>query len=602
MADDKDKKIGEVPHLENVTGNEKIPVSADGEPRFIETAQIYDKEVTPYPKPNEIVYTTTDGEVIELDDANIVSNIYYKDKGFGVIVFKGDLENLDETPAFQGKNNLLEVIYPDALISLPTRCFADCLSLKYVKFPNALKNCGHSLFVMCKSIELTSFPEGWTTHGWGVLSDSGVSSFYMHHNTSLYDFKNCKQLKSVIFKDTVESIGQLSFTGCTALTDVILPKNLKTIEAGAFNDCPLSRIIIPEGVRTIGDGAFRNTPILYFDTYLPTTQGFPQANRLQTLILRYDGVVKDVDTYASTFAQEPIAIPEASTLDLADSPMPIDGAEPMPILNTYIGTPNNWLKIYVPENRLKEYQETYPTLKSHFHPITGEDVNATNDDAKMQVFIDLWNEACKAEGKVYGKYNEETGFFELNGLTDITYEQAIKIYESSNNSSLNQKLLFKRWQHTDARTLLPIGLVSEQTRPICFNFTFYESSKLESLSFYDKGYIAEMGYAFAGCSSLKRIDGIMDFTVGTDITNIFERCWELETVYIKNAKKNVSFQYCSKLSIDSLKYMVSNSGGDTPITITVHSDIFRQLSDPDNAEWYQLNQDAIDKQITFATI
>lgn len=40
MADDKDKKIGEVPHLENVTGKEKIPVSANDEPRYIEVEQI----------------------------------------------------------------------------------------------------------------------------------------------------------------------------------------------------------------------------------------------------------------------------------------------------------------------------------------------------------------------------------------------------------------------------------------------------------------------------------------------------------------------------------------------------------------------------------
>ena len=40
-----------------------------------------------------------------------------------------------------------------------------------------------------------------------------------------------------------------------------------------------------------------------------------------------------------------------------------------------------------------------------------------------QVFIDQWNTACG----IWGRYNEETGYFELNGLTDITYEQALSI-------------------------------------------------------------------------------------------------------------------------------------------------------------------------------
>lgn len=39
-TDEKDRKIGEVPHLENVTGREKIPVSAEGEPAYIEVEQI----------------------------------------------------------------------------------------------------------------------------------------------------------------------------------------------------------------------------------------------------------------------------------------------------------------------------------------------------------------------------------------------------------------------------------------------------------------------------------------------------------------------------------------------------------------------------------
>lgn len=45
-SDSKDKKISEVPHLEDVTGVEKIPVSAQGgEPRYVEVKQIVEKAV-----------------------------------------------------------------------------------------------------------------------------------------------------------------------------------------------------------------------------------------------------------------------------------------------------------------------------------------------------------------------------------------------------------------------------------------------------------------------------------------------------------------------------------------------------------------------------
>lgn len=42
-TDDKDKKIGEVPHLQTLKGDEKIPVSAEGEPRYVEIRQILDE-------------------------------------------------------------------------------------------------------------------------------------------------------------------------------------------------------------------------------------------------------------------------------------------------------------------------------------------------------------------------------------------------------------------------------------------------------------------------------------------------------------------------------------------------------------------------------
>lgn len=59
-TDDKDKKIGEVPHLENVTGDEKIPVSAEGEPAYIKVEQIN----SIYPMPLDI-FEQSEGSVPE---------------------------------------------------------------------------------------------------------------------------------------------------------------------------------------------------------------------------------------------------------------------------------------------------------------------------------------------------------------------------------------------------------------------------------------------------------------------------------------------------------------------------------------------------------
>lgn len=428
MADSKDKKIGEVPHLENVKGDEKIPVSADGEAGFVDIKQIYDKEVTPYPKANEIVYTTTDGEIIELEDANLVSNVYYKDKGFGVMRFKEDLEIC---PLFSYKAKLLKIILPNNIKQFPNLCFRNCTSLVNINFPSSLNHIGSEVFGGCLSLDILSVPIKW--NGYGTFSRSGVKQFNISQNTGLYDFSECKNLTSINISEGVTTLGQLCFNGCSRLSNIIFPSSLTTIGGGTFSYCcSITNITLPEKCLLIYQDAFSGCTPFYFDCYLPTTQGFPAVNKLRTLILRYDGVVKDVDTYASTFIKEPIAIPEASTLDLVDTPMPMsdieDGIMPMANLDTYVGTPNNWLKIYVPENRLKEYQETYPTLKSHFHPITGEDIYAMREEVEKAVdIVSVSGETLNAEVGKYYRFDEE-----VNTL-DVTLP---KISEVSKLSSL----------------------------------------------------------------------------------------------------------------------------------------------------------------------
>ncbi|MGE0021822.1 MAG: leucine-rich repeat domain-containing protein [Draconibacterium sp.] len=70
-------------------------------------------------------------------------------------------------------------------------------------------------------------------------------------------FKNCSSLQSIIFPDSVVSIGFGAFSNCNNLTSVTLNSYLKVIGNGAFEGCrSLSSIKIPENVVSIGVGAF----------------------------------------------------------------------------------------------------------------------------------------------------------------------------------------------------------------------------------------------------------------------------------------------------------------------------------------------------------
>lgn len=74
-------------------------------------------------------------------------------------------------------------------------------------------------------------------------------------------------------------------------------------------------------------------------------------------------------------------------------------------------------------------EEDMPSIPTKTSELTNDSgfITASAVPASNQTFIDLWNVACG----IYGQYNASTGYFELNGLLDITYEQALAIYDAT---------------------------------------------------------------------------------------------------------------------------------------------------------------------------
>ena len=77
--------------------------------------------------------------------------------------------------------------------------------------------------------------------------------------TSIGDdaFSICTALTNVTIPNSVTSIGDDAFSICTALTNVTIPNSVTSIGDGAFSGCSsLTRVTIPNSVTSIGDGAF----------------------------------------------------------------------------------------------------------------------------------------------------------------------------------------------------------------------------------------------------------------------------------------------------------------------------------------------------------
>lgn len=266
------------------------------------------------------------------------------------------------------------------------------------------------------------------------------------------------------------------------------------------------------------------------------------------------------------------------------------------------------------ENALKEYPKKTEVVEglagkqnvlsttTDLH-ITDDNIIGLTEAAKMRLFIDLWNEAC---GK-WGRYNAETGFFELNGLTDITYEEAVRIYSlcagwSGNIAYDSAKSALSR--DLKIRTALPIYYAAGNGYMNLGGFA-HTNRSIEVINFVVESFnnsTQDLSYAFYMCSKLKRIDGIIYLDSRANLSNAFGWCFALETVKIHRLASNLDLHDCRVISLESLRYMVDYSRVTNAITITVYKDIYAKLTDKTNEEWHAVLVAAAEKNITFATV
>lgn len=225
----------------------------------------------------------------------------------------------------------------------------------------------------------------------------------------------------------------------------------------------------------------------------------------------------------------------------------------------------------------------------------------TREELKKDLFIDLWNRACINNGQ----YNSTTGFFELNGLTDITYEQAIDIYNYHYVYLTNVSALNTGNSESKIRTNIPIPTFGYISGDSLFRLQVH----MEVVNFCPQGVnnpdnvivIYSPVRFLSGMVRLKKVIGVVKFTAGYGSLNTHEAFYNdvlLEEVKIITPC-NVNFQNCPKLNLSSLQYLVNNAINTEPITITVHQTVYNKLTDTTNTDWNAVFTAAQAKNISF---
>ncbi|MGN1167440.1 MAG: leucine-rich repeat protein [Lachnospiraceae bacterium] len=196
--------------------------------------------------------------------------------------------------AFNQCASIEQIELPEGITGLQGYAFYYCTSLNNIILSEELKSVGDYAFYYCtglKTIDLKNIEQ----LGEYTFSKSGLTSITIENITNLgfRSFENCKSLDEIFFNATSyqltyntggystftgcgSGVGKMKvtigpeatyisalFTGCSNLTDIVMPDNVTKIGVYAFYNCKnLKDVTMPKQLTAIGTKAFYNCSAL----------------------------------------------------------------------------------------------------------------------------------------------------------------------------------------------------------------------------------------------------------------------------------------------------------------------------------------------------
>ena len=238
-----------------------------------------------------------------MEDYNYItyaSSWYNYSSSIRSVIISDGVTNIGDE-AFSDCSSLTSVTIPNSVTSIGEGAFSDCKYLTSVTIPNSVTSIGVQVFYECSSLTSVTIPNSVTSigksafynvlniiyHGtatgapWGARRmNAYVEGNLLYEDSTKTTLLLCSYSAQgeIIIPNSVTSIGDRAFSGCSSLTSVTIGNGVTSIGNYTFSGCSsVTSVTIGNSVTSIGSYAFRGcdklVDVYCYATTPPATEG-----------------------------------------------------------------------------------------------------------------------------------------------------------------------------------------------------------------------------------------------------------------------------------------------------------------------------------------